>query len=62
MILSTNGRNSKYCCFDIEKINNKAPGPDGIPIEFFFFLKPSLSKSDLSDNQDGIPIEFFFFF
>ena len=29
--------------------NNKAPGPDGIPIEFF---KAFFSKSDLSDNQD----------
>ena len=28
--------------------NNKAPGPDGIPIEFF---KAFFSKSDLSDNQ-----------
>ena len=28
---------------------NKAPGPDGIPIEFF---KAFFSKSDLSDNQD----------
>jgi len=29
--------------------NNKAPGPDYIPIEFF---KSFFSKSDLSDNQD----------
>jgi len=29
--------------------NNKAPGPDGIPIEFF---KAFFSKSDLFDNQD----------
>ena len=29
--------------------NNKAPGPDGIPIEFF---KAFFSKSDLSDNQN----------
>ena len=28
--------------------NNKAPGPDGIPIEFF---KAFFSKSDLSDNH-----------
>ena len=31
--------------------NNKAPGPDGIPIEFF---KAFFSKSDLSDNQSRI--------
>ena len=29
--------------------NNKVPGPDDIPIEFF---KAFFSKSDLSDNQD----------
>jgi len=29
--------------------NNKAPGPDGIPIEFF---KAFFSESDLFDNQD----------
>jgi len=29
--------------------NNKAPDPDGIPIEYF---KAFFSKSDLSDNQD----------
>ena len=29
--------------------NNKAPGPDGIPIEFF---KAFFCKSDLSDNQN----------
>ena len=29
--------------------NNKAPGPDDIPIEFF---KAFFSKSDLSDNQN----------
>ena len=29
--------------------NNKAPEPDGIPIEFF---KAFFSKSDLSDNQN----------
>ena len=30
--------------------NNNAPGPDGIPIEFF---KAFFSESDLSDNQDN---------
>ena len=30
--------------------NNKAPEPDGIPIEFF---KAFFSKSDLYDNQDN---------
>jgi hypothetical protein len=35
--------------------NNKAPGYDGIPIEFFlffFFFKAFVSKSDLFDNED----------
>jgi len=35
----------------LEMKNNKASGPDGIPIEFFFF-KAFFSKSDLSNNQD----------
>ena len=39
----------------LEMKNNKAPGPDGIPIEFFF--KAFFSRSDLSNNQDDSSVD-----